>query len=158
MKHLLTFVVLLVLFASCNDKTKEDYIKEAFINYVKTDFDDPNDFCEITDIEVVDTLNKYDLFEIFNSLVRIGDLLSDKERVELKNYLEAFSEDTTNIIIYLVKVRVEHFGSKTIENYYVINNGREMKVQDHNLKGDEVPKLYEDFFNFAEDVIKSRIY
>ena len=126
--------------------------------YVKTDFDDPRDFMEVTKVEVVDTLNSMDAKEIIVSLAGIQEILTPKEIIDLADYAEMFDKDKTSIITYRVKVRIERDGNKAVVNYYVIDDGKEMKVQDHELRKDEVPELYLDFFKFAERVVSSRKY
>lgn len=158
MKKLFIFAMMLFTLASCKEKTKEDVIKDTFKEYVKTDFDDPNDFIEVTKVEVVDTLNAEDAKDIIVSLTRIQSVLTPQEIITLADYAEKFDKDKTCIVNYILNVRIERDGNKAVVNYYVIDDGKKMKVQDHELRKDEVPELYIDFFKFAEGVIKSRMY
>lgn len=158
MRKIFIYAVMLFALASCKERTKEDIIKDTFKEYVKTDFDDPSDFIEVTKVEVVDTLNANDAKSLIVSLTGIQDILTPKEIITLADYAEKFDKDTTNIISYRVKARVKRSGGKEVANYYVIDNGKEMKVQDHELGKDEVPELYINFFKFAEKVVNSRLY
>lgn len=154
---IIALMAMAVSFTACQ-QTKEDKIRTAFKEYVKTDFDDPRDFMEVTKVEVVDTLNSMDAKEIIVSLAGIQEILTPKEIIDLADYAEMFDKDKTSIITYRVKVRIERDGNKAVVNYYVIDDGKEMKVQDHELRKDEVPELYLDFFKFAERVVSSRKY
>lgn len=156
MKYILTIALALVLCASCAEKTKEDYIKESFYEYVKTDFDDPRNFIEITKAEVADTFNTDDAKAIIASLANIQDFLAPQEIIKLAEYAEKFDKDKTCIISYRLNVRVWRGKNKTMVNYYIIDDGTSMKVQDHELAKSEVPELYMDFFEFVEDVINMR--
>lgn len=158
MKYVLAIMIALMLFTSCKEKTKEDYVKEAFEEYVKTDFDDPNDFLEVTKIEAVDTLNKEDVSKVLETLTNIRTALSEKESAELDTYIEKFKKDSTNIVTYLVKIRVKRSQSKRIEEYYVIDNNDEMKVQDHLMDMYEVPEPYRGFFSYARQVLRDRLF
>lgn len=157
MKYLLVFALLLVLFVSCKEKTKEDCIKEAFKEYVNTDFDDPDDFCEITKIEAVDTFSSMDAKVVIVRLAEIQDMLSPQEVIKLADYAEKFDKDTTCIVTYLLNVRVKYGENKSLVNYYVIDNAGNMKVQDHLLNTYELPELYKGFFLFARDVLRGKI-
>lgn len=154
---IIALMAMAVSFTACQ-QTKDDKIRTAFKEYVKTDFDDPRDFMEVTKVEVVDTLNSMDAKEIIVSLAGIQEILTPKEIIDLADYAEMFDKDKTSIITYRVKVRIERDGNKAVVNYYVIDDGKEMKVQDHELRKDEVPELYLDFFKFAERVVSSRKY
>lgn len=158
MRKLFILAMMLFTLSSCHKQTKEDVIKDTFKEYVKTDFDDPSDFIEVTKVEVVDTLNKYDAISLIRSLDDIKIILTTDEINQLSEYMDKFTKDKTSIITYLVKARVKRFGSKEVMNYYVIDDGKDMKVQDHELGKDEVPELYMDFFKFAEKVVNSRLY
>ena len=158
MKYILTIVSALVLCASCAEKTKEDVIKDTFKEYVKTDFDDPGNFIEITKVEVADTFNTDDAKAIIASLANIQDFLAPQEIMELAEYAEKFDKDTTCIISYRLNIRVWRGKNKTMVNYYIIDDGTNMKVQGHELAKSEVPELYMDFFKFVENIIDKRKY
>lgn len=158
MRKIFIYAMMLFALASCKGQTKEDVIKDTFKEYVKTDFDDPNDFIEVTKVEVVDTLNAKDAKAIIVSLTGIQNVLTPQEIIKLADYAEKFENDTTNIISYRVKARIKRGENKAVVNYYVIDNGKEMKVQDHELGKYEVPELYINFFKFAEKVVDSRLY
>lgn len=160
MKYILTIVSAFLLFSSCveNTKTKDDVIKEAFKTYVKTDFDDPDDFIEVTKIYAIDTLNAMDFKELIAGMVKIQDILTPREIINLADFAEKLDKDTTCIITHVLNVRIKHNGNKSLVNYYVIENGNELKVQDHKLKKEELPELYREFLKFTEKVVDSRLY
>lgn len=153
MKQLLTFVLLVVLFASCKGKTNIDYVKDEFMNYVETDFDDPSEFEEITSIEVVDTISNKLVLETIKNMETVSILLGESNVEKLAEYKREFEADETCIITYEVKVRIKRNGRKSVLTYYVIDDGLNYKVQDHKLRLEESPKLYKDFYRFASDLI-----
>ena len=153
MKQLLTFVLLVVLFASCKEKTNIDYVKEEFMNYVETDFDDPSEFEEITSIEVADTISNKLVLETIKNMEEVSILLGKSNVEKLAEYKREFEADETCIITYEVKVRIKRNGRKSVLTYYVIDDGLNYKVQDHKVNMDESPELYRDFYKFAYDLI-----
>lgn len=153
MKQLLTFVLLVVLFASCKEKTNIDYVKEEFMNYVETDFNDPSEFEEITSIEVTDTISNKLVLETIKNMETVSILLGESNVEKLAEYKRQFEADETCIITYEVKVRIKRNGRKSVLTYYVIDDGLNYKVQDHKLRLEESPKLYKDFYRFASDLI-----
>lgn len=153
MKQLLTFVLLVVLFASCKEKTNFDYVKEEFMNYVQTDFDDPSEFEEITSIEVADTISNKLVLQTIKNMEEVSILLGKSNVEKLAEYKSKFEADKTCIVTYEVKVRIKRNGRKSVLTYYVIDDGLNYKVQDHKLRLEESPKLYKDFYRFASDLI-----
>lgn len=153
MKNLITIMFAIFLFTSCKEKTNEDFVKESFLNYVQTDFDDPNSFEEITSIQAVDTVDKKFALETIKSIEDISVLLSDAEVEKAAEYKRKFEEDNTCIISYEVKVRIKRNGRKSLITYYVIDDGVNYKVQDHEMRIDEVPKLYKNFYEFAYKLV-----
>ena len=153
MKQLLTFVLLVVLFASCKETTNEDYVRESFMNYVQTDFDDPSEFEEITSVEVLDTLNNKLVLQTIKNMEDVSILFSKSNVEKLAEYKSKFEADKTCIITYEVKVRIKRNGRKSVLTYYVIDDGLNYKVQDHKVNMEESPELYRDFYKFAYDLI-----
>lgn len=153
MKQLLTFVLLVVLFASCKEKTNIDYVKEEFMNYVETDFNDPSEFEEITSIEVADTISNKLVLGTIKNMEEVSILLGKSNVEKLAEYKREFEADETCIVTYEVKVRIKRNGRKSVLTYYVIDDGLNYKVQDHKLRLEESPKLYKDFYRFASDLI-----
>lgn len=153
MKQLLTFVLLVVLFASCKEKTNIDYVKEEFMNYVETDFNDPSEFEEITSIEVADTISNKLVLETIKNMEEVSILLGKSNVEKLAEYKREFEADETCIVTYEVKVRIKRNGRKSVLTYYVIDDGLNYKVQDHKVNMEESPELYRDFYKFAYDLI-----
>lgn len=160
MRKLFIYTMMLFAFSSCVEKTKtkDDVIKEAFETYVKTDFDDPDDFIEVTKIYAIDTLNAIDLKELIEGMVKIQDILTPREIINLADFAEKLDKDTTCIITHVLNVRIKQNGNKSLVNYYVVENGNELKVQDHKLNKEELPELYREFLKFTEKVVDSRLY
>lgn len=149
------FLLLLAVFSltSCNEKTSEELVKDAFMNYVQTDFDDPSEFQQITSIEPIDTLSNKVVSEIIKNMEETSILFSEYNRNKLADYKSKFDKDKTFIVTYEVKVRIKRNSRKSILIYYVIDDGLNYKVQDHRMNMDEAPELYSDFYNFASDLI-----
>lgn len=153
MKQILTLALLVVLFASCKEKTNIDYVKDEFMNYVETDFNDPSEFEEITSIEILDTLNNKLVLETIKNMEEVSILFSETNVEKLAEYKSKFEADKTCIVTYEVKVRIKRNGRKSLLTYYVLDDGMNYKVQDHKVNMDESPELYRDFYKFAYDLI-----
>lgn len=151
---ILSLVILFSVLTSCTEPTKEDVLREVFLEYVKTDFDDPGEYREVTSIEVVDTLNNKVYDGIIEEMKAVSILFSKKNRKTLEEFVEKLNADKTCIVTYEVKVRIERYGRKSIVKYYILDDGLEYKVQDHKIKTSEAPELYQDFFEFAsQDIV-----
>lgn len=153
MKKLLTIIVAMVLFASCKEKTNEDFVKEVFMNYIETDFDDPSEFDEVTSIQAVDTVDNKFALETVKNMEEISILFTDAEIGKIAEYKRKFEKDNTCIITYEVKIRIKRNGRKSLLTYYVIDDGLDYKVQAHEMRIDEAPELYKDFYKFAYELI-----
>lgn len=148
-------VIMMVSTTSCDHKkTKQDYVKDAFEEYVKTDFDDPSDFIEVTDVQAVDTLNKTDALETIQSFSAIAEILTSDQIQKLSDYKSELDTSKVHVITYLVKARIKDgCGGKEIKKYYVLDNGKDMKVQDHLMTLDEAPEPYGEFFKYAGSIL-----
>ena len=145
MKKILVLVVFAMIIASCAEQTKEDKIRKAFKEYVKTDFADENTFSEITSVQIQDTICAQEFL----------DMLSDKKELFRETYVADYNKEeydqcfknleNCNAIwhIYLVKVRLNNDGNKTIKEYYAIDKTEQGKIiiQDHNITTDEAPSV-----------------
>lgn len=147
-KLISSFIIVLFL-TSCSKKTTNDFINEAFVNYVKTDFGDPSEFKEITSINPIDTINNNVMLNVINDLGKIEFLFSEKQIDEISEYKCKFSNDETFIVVYEIKVRINKYGRKSIKKYYCIDDGVNYKIQDHQLQMDELPELYKDFYEYS---------
>lgn len=149
MKKLFILVLALIAMASCREKTREDFVKDEFKEYVKTDFDDPADFEEITSVEPIDTVDSKEMLEMIDKFKEISYILPDYDNQRFNDFEEKFKKDKTVIITYELKVRVKKAGRKSVKVYYVIDDGSEMKVQDHQMLIDEMPELYKEFCQYS---------
>lgn len=154
MKKLILSALCLFALVSCGEKTKEEIITDEFEKYVETDFDDPSEYVEITSIEPVDTLNRTSMNELIRNMEGSGMLMFKYQREKLDELKSQLADDKTFIVTYELKVRTERNGRKRVVNYYVIDDGYEYKVQDHKMKIEEAPELYEDILEFAKDLIR----
>lgn len=149
MKKLFLSAFAVFALMSCAEKTAEYYVKDEFMNYVRTDFDDPSEFQQITDIEAIDTLSNKTALTTIKAMEGASILFSDFDKEKLAKYKSKFEQDKTCLVTYEVKVRIKRNGRKSVVIYYVIDDGLNYKVQDHKVSIDESPELYKDFYNFA---------
>lgn len=147
--------LLLAVFAltSCGEKTSKELVKDAFMNYVETDFDDPSEFQQITSIEPTDTLSNKTALMLVESMEEVSILFSEHDRNKLAEYKSQLEQDNNFIVTYEVKVRIKRNSRKSLLIYYVIDDGLNYKVQDHKMRMDEAPELYGDFYKFASDLV-----
>ena len=111
------------LIMSACDRTKEDKVTEAFKEYVKTDFSDPDDFIEITKIDNTDTLNVERALELSTTLDSIKHLFPDNIREKYEYRRKKLIEDDPCVIVHPIKVRTRGEGeSKVIREYWVIED------------------------------------
>lgn len=153
MKKIFILALMAILFASCAEKTKEDYIKEAFEAYVETDFADPSEYIEITSITAKDTINNEFALSLVGQMEAIKVLFTNSQITEIAEYKERIINDKTEIIEYLLKVRIEHNGRKSIREFYVIDDGFDYKVQEREMTINDLPELYKEFYTFAYELI-----
>lgn len=147
------FGFLFSVLISCTEPTKEEVLKDVFMEYVKTDFDDPSEFEEITSIEVLDTLNNKLALKTIKSMEEVSVLFSKSNIEKLAEYKSKFEADKTCIVTYKVKIRIKRNERRSVLTYYVIDDGMNYKVQDHEMQMNESPELYNDFYKFAYDLL-----
>lgn len=83
---------------SCGEKTDKELIRDKFMNYVQTDFDNPREFKEITSIETLDTLNNEVVLETINGFEQISSILTSWQQERLIEFKQKFIEDKTFIV------------------------------------------------------------
>lgn len=151
MKTKAILLVIAALIMSACDRTKEDKVTEAFKEYVKTDFSDPDDFIEITKIDNADTLNVERALELSTTLDSIKHLFPDNIREKYEYRRKKLIDDDPCVIVHPIKVRMRGEGeSKVIRKYWVIEDKGQARVQDHVLQMDEIPDTYLDFLEIVE--------
>lgn len=157
-----SFIFLGVLFfgtlsTSCQRQmTQEGKIKRTFIEYVKTDFGDPSTFVEVTKIEPNDSMSAKPIIAMLDSMSAFKVVMTSSLLKQYDKYYKELKADTNNIKTYKIKVRVrlgkdkKELGMKDF--YYVDENGKE-RIQDHALKVNELPQLYQDAYDYIEAVL-----
>lgn len=153
MRKVFLSVLMAITLTSCGEKTENELIEDEFMNYVQTDFADPSDFVEITSIEPIDTLNNIVALETISSFDAISSILTIRQQEQMADFKQRFKEDNTFIVEYELKVRLERNNRKRIEKFYAIDNGIDISIQNHRLRIDESPELYQEYYKFMSDII-----
>lgn len=153
MKTKAILLVIAALIMSACAKTSEDKVTEAFKEYVKTDFGNPSDFIEITKFDKKDTISNEWVMGYLNKLDSLEWALSEKQKKQLAWLKHKNSENNTFIVQHKIKVRVKSGkDSQKVVDYYVIEKNGEYSVQDHELRGDEMPDEIVDALNLLKGV------
>lgn len=147
---LLAFAALIM--SACT-KTSEDRVTEAFKDYVRTDFGNPSDFIEITKFDKKDTISNEWVMSYLNKLDSLEWALNDNQKKQLAWLKHKNSENNTFIVQHKIKVRVKSGkGRQEVRDFYVIEKNGEYTVQDHELRGDEMPDEIVDALNLLKGV------
>lgn len=154
MKKLFLSVFAVFALMSCAEKTAEDYVKDEFMNYVRTDFDNPTEFESITSIEPIDTLCNKDALDIIGRIESLKDIMLDSQKEKMDNIKTRLENDKTSTVTYELKVRLDKNGRKKVVSYYAIDDGFIITIQDHELQINETPKVYQDFYEFMYDLME----
>lgn len=146
-------VVIAALIMSACAKTSENKVTEAFMEYVKTDFDNPSDFIEITKFDKKDTISNEWVMGYLNKLDSLDWALSEKQKKQLAWLKHKNSENNTFIVQHKIKVRVKSGkDGYDVVNYYVIEKNGEYSVQDHELRDGEMPDEIVDAIMLLKEV------
>ena len=147
---LLAFAALIIVGCA---KTNEDKVTEAFKEYVKTDFGNPSDFIEITKFDKKDTISNEWVMGYLNKLDSLEWALNDNQKKQLAWLKHKNSENNTFIVQHKIKVRVKSGKDRQeVRDFYVIEKNGEYSVQDHELRGDEMPDEIVDALNLMREV------
>lgn len=153
MKTKAILLVIAALIMSACTKTSEDKVTEAFKEYVKTDFGNPSDFIEITKFDKKDTISNEWVMGYLNKLDSLEWALNDSQKKQLAWLKYKNSENNTFIVQHKIKVRVKSGkDSQEVRDFYVIEKNGEYSVQDHELRGDEMPDEIVDALNLLKGV------
>lgn len=134
-------------------KTNEDKVTEAFKEYVKTDFGNPEYFIEITQIGTKDTISSENMKEYLSNLDTISWALSKRQLAEAELLKRKLDEDSIFFVQHEVKARImTGKDSKEVRSYYVIEMNGKFTVQDHAMTNDEAPKVFYDVLKLVNDV------
>ena len=146
-------LVIAALIMSACTKTSEDRVTEAFKDYVRTDFGNPSDFIEITKFDKKDTISNEWVMSYLNKLDSLEWALNDNQKKQLAWLKHKNSENNTFIVQHKIKVRVKSGkGRQEVRDFYVIEKNGEYTVQDHELRGDEMPDEIVDALNLLKGV------
>lgn len=153
MKAKTILLVIAALIMSACTKTSEDRVTEAFKEYVKTDFGNPSDFIEITKFDKKDTISNEWVMGYLNKLDSLEWALNDSQKKQLAWLKHKNNENNTFIVQHKIKVRVKSGReSQEVRDFYVIEKNGEYSVQDHELRGDEMPDEIVDALNLLKGV------
>lgn len=153
MKTKAILLVIAALIMSACEKTSENKVTEAFKEYVKTDFGNPSDFIEITKFDKKDTISNEWVMGYLNKLDSLEWALSEKQKKQLAWLKHKNSENNTFIVQHKIKVRVKPGKDRQeVRDFYVIEKNGEYSVQDHELRGDEMPDEIVDALNLLKGV------
>ena len=153
MKTKAILLVIAALIMSACEKTSENKVTEAFKEYVKTDFGNPSDFIEITKFDKKDTISNEWVMGYLNKLDSLEWALNDNQKKQLAWLKHKNSENNTFIVQHKIKVRVKSGKeSQEVRDFYVIEKNGEYSVQDHELRGDEMPDEIVDALNLLKGV------
>lgn len=134
-------VAVLILSACGNQQKYESEIEKTFKEYVKTDFGNPKDFVEITNIGKPDTLDFSKIKPMIYLIERNGFLLPRARQEKAKKAIrEIYSDTTYQLIAYPVKVRQKSENGLVVKKYYVIDQKGEKWVQTNKLMTFRVPE------------------
>ena len=149
---LLVFAAMTIAMAACNGSS-DDKVVKAFKEYVKTDFGNPSDFIEITKFDKKDTISNGWVMGYLNKLDSLEWALNDNQKKQLAWLKHKNSENNTFIVQHKIKVRVKSGKeSQEVRDFYVIEKNGEYSVQDHELRGDEMPDEIVDALNLMREV------
>lgn len=153
--YLLAFAAVM-LTACAKTKTAEEKVAEAFKEYVKTDFNDPDDFIEITRQDEKDTISTWGLKKQIGELdlYTLRTMLPNATWDEFKNIYDAL-DDSISIVQHKIKVRVKSGdGSTKVMDYYVIEQNGEYSVQDHAITQDEMPEAIDEALEWLKKAMR----
>lgn len=155
----LAFLISASVLTSCfkQPQSTEDIIRNEFQSYVQENYDDPNNFVEITSMEFLDTICKKRVFqkeplEIIKMVYETGGL-SDYDAERYNKIMNDYKNDNTIILPYKLKVRrKDNNGNKYIVEYqawYDTNNEKVIiEEQTPSLKMNKhLPQIYQDFYD-----------
>ena len=152
---LISCAVIIICATSCKEEKSKGRIEDAFMEYVKTDFDDPDNFVEITKIGEPDTLGFDAIREVADFVNKYKYMLSEKEINDAEDaYNTLYSDTTYNLITYPIKVRQKAKDGLIVRDYWVIDdNGKKIWAQDHELKKGEAPEFMEVILECSKKIL-----
>ena len=151
----LAAIVAVIFAISCSKKYEpKDKVEQAFMEYVESDFADPESFVEIAKIErrdtaqtafMMDMLCKVDSFmwAMPEPIVKRQERLKDK-----------IAKSDIFIVEHELKVRVKDGEDKMkMETYYVVEDHGKIHVQDHSFNEEEMPSELVEYIDHIDEVL-----
>lgn len=150
------FIIMLAttMLAACNSNNNgESKVREAFEEYVRTDFGNPKNYVQITQFCDKDTIDKKFLLSKMEHIIA-DTVLPNSMRWERDRILNKLKNDSTFIIDHKIKVRLrDGDGNYSIKEYHVIERNGEFSVQDHAITSKEIPSVYNDALLLMNDYV-----
>ena len=150
-----TVVVATTTMISCQPSDHKE-IRKAFKEYVKTDFDNPKNFVEITDISVEDTICKEKYIRMIAGVISLSYFHYNEADV-LQSNLDQLRSDTTFILIYAVKVRVKTSIGTEVKKYNITDDHGKYAIYE-SFKVDDLPYIYRESLNNMTEVVERYQY
>ena len=125
------------------------------MEYVKANFDDPDNFLEITKREKPDTFSTEHLLELAEYADMYNSDFPLHIRAKYWNEREKLVAEQPFFIVHLIKTRViGDKGAKQIKDFYVVENkDSTLTVFDHYPYLEEVSDTYANFANTVEKMM-----
>lgn len=146
------FAVAAMIISGCNNT--ENRVEKTFMEYVRTDFGDPDDFVEITKIGGPDTIVDYNKLKYFSDFVQTFDhKLKHSTRMDANKARQTLLSDTTyRILSYPIKVRQRVKDELVVREYWVIDENGKMWAQDHVHMMDELPEFVQAIYDASVEI------
>ena len=155
MKTKAILLVIAALIMSACELPKENKVERIFREYVRTDFDNPSDFIEITKIGEPDTLGFKRIRILADFVEEYKYMLSEDEMKDAENaYNTLYSDTTYNLITYPIKVRQRTKEGLVVRDYWVIDdNGNKIWAQGHELRNEEAPEFMRVILEYSKKIL-----
>ena len=152
---LIACVAIVICITSCNEGKSSNKIEAALMEYVETEFDDQDNFIEITKFEKPDTFCADQLLELAEIADTYKDCFSKYTQAEYKLRREKLIKEQPFFIIHQIKARVKvDKDEKRIQEFYVLEEkDGTLKVYDHDPEVEEVNETYADFAKTVEGMM-----
>lgn len=154
---LIACAAIVICTTSCKEEKSKGRIEDAFMEYVKTDFDDPDDFVEITKIGEPDTVINYKKLKYFSDFVQqFGESLPEIMRDKANKARQTLLSDTAyRILSYPIKVRQKSKDGLVVREYWVIDENGKMWAQDHVHMIDELPEFARTIYEASVEITEN---
>lgn len=148
------------MFNSCKGNKQEKQLErydDAFMKYVRTDFDDPNDFLSITGIEVKDTVKPEDGLLTLEKMEELFKLIRPSKIDEIERIRDGLNHEV-GLVYFSVKARIRVGENKRVFVYYGLEDLKSGKItyRERKIGLDDscVPKCYRDMLDLGKEVFE----